>query len=81
MTTPTRDPYQLQKLLSRRSFLGLSGLGAAAALGISLESAITGPRGMRDASARVQAGAAPSGDRTPFALDANCVLSEDHFLV
>jgi hypothetical protein len=81
MTTPSNDPYQLQRLLSRRSFLGLSGLGAAAVLGITLESASANPHGKGLARAAVQAQSADSGPHPPFALDSSCVLSEDHFLV
>jgi hypothetical protein len=81
MTTPANDPYQLQRLLSRRSFLGISGLGAAAALGITLESAAGSTRRKGLAPAAVRAQSADSGPHQPFALDSSCVLSEDHFLV
>ena len=81
MTTPTHDHHQLQRLLSRRGFLGISGLGAAAALGISLESATARPRTYRGTSAGVTGANADSGYHPPFALDSSCVLSEDHFLV
>ena len=47
MTTPTHNPYQLQTLLSRRGFLGISGLGAAAALGVSVETATAVPHSRR----------------------------------
>ncbi|HTU84185.1 MAG TPA: hypothetical protein VMF57_01350 [Solirubrobacteraceae bacterium] len=73
-----RDQYQLQRLLSRRSFLGISGLGAAAALGISLESANATQHVKRR---EVTAASTDSGYHQPFALDASSVLSEDHFLV
>ena len=81
MTTPTHDPHQLQRLLSRRSFLGVSGLGAAAALGISLESANARPRGHRGASASAAVASTDSGYHPPFALETSSVLSEDHFMV
>ncbi len=81
MTTPTRDPHQLERLLSRRSFLGISGVGAAAALGFSLESASAKPSGKRRGSARVRAGTADSRYHQPYTLESSCVLSEDHFLV
>lgn len=81
MTTPSDDPYQLQKLLSRRSFLGISGLGAAAVLGLTLESASGSPRAEGPAPAAVQALSTDSGPHPPFVLDSSCVLSEDHFLV
>jgi hypothetical protein len=81
MTTPTRDPYQLQRLLSRRSFLGISGLGAAAAFGISVESATANSHRRHRTAGGLEAAGTDSGYHTPFALDASCVLSEDHFLV
>jgi hypothetical protein len=81
MTAPSGDQYQLQRLLSRRGFLGISGLGAAAALGISLESANATQHVKRRGTAGVTGASADSGYHQPFALDASCVLSEDHFLV
>jgi len=81
--TPDNDPYRLQKLLSRRSFLGISGLGAAAALGISLESASATQHVKRrhGTGTGVATGSADSGYHQPFALETSSVLSEDHFLV
>ena len=81
MTTSTRDPHQLQKLLSRRGFLGLSGLGAAAALGISLESASASPHRARQTPAGVKATGADGPYHAPFGVDSSCALSEDHFLI
>ena len=81
MTTPSHDPFQLQRLLSRRGFLGISGLGAAAALGISLESANAKPHANRRAPAALKTQSTDSGFHPPFALESSCVLSEDHFLV
>src|SRR3984885_8023696 len=80
MKTPN-DPYQLQRLLSRRSFLGISGLGAAAALGISLESATANPHTKRGRPGSVNAQSTSSGFHQPITLDSSCVLSEDHFLI
>ena len=80
-TLPSDDPYQLQRLLSRRSFLGISGLGAAAVLGLTLESASGSPHAKGPAPAAVQALSTDSGPHPPFVLDSSCVLSEDHFLV
>src|SRR5271156_3666377 len=81
MTTPSRDPFQLQRLLSRRGFLSISGLGAAAALGISLESANAKPHANRRAPGGLKTQRTDSGFHPPFVLDSSCVLSEDHFLV
>ena len=81
MTTPTGDQHQLQRLLTRRSFLGISGLGAAAALGISVESATAHSPARHRAAGGVKVAGTDSGYHAPFALDSSCVLSEDHFLV
>jgi len=81
MSTREGDRYQLQRLLSRRGFLGISGLGAAAVLGIGLESSTDKLATQRIASDGLKARSADSFYHTPFALDASCVLSEDHFMV
>jgi hypothetical protein len=81
MKKTPNDPYQLQRLLSRRSFLGISGLGAAAALGISLESATANTHTKRGRPGSVNAQSTSSGFHQPITLDSSCVLSEDHFLI
>jgi hypothetical protein len=81
MTTSSHDPYQLQRLLSRRSFLGLSGVSAAAVLGITVQSATRNQPGRGFAPQAVQSVRTDSGPHTPFALDSSCVLSEDQFLI
>ena len=81
MTTPTDDPYKLQRLLSRRGFLGISGLGVAAALGVSAETATANQHPKRSSAGGLKTASTDSGYHLPFGLDASCVLSEDHFLV
>jgi len=81
MTAPTDDPYKLQRLLSRRGFLGFSGLGLAAALGVSVEPATATQHARRPVAGGLKTASTESGYHLPFGLDASCVLSEDHFLV
>jgi len=81
MTTPTDDPYKLQRLLSRRGFLGISGFGLAAALGVSAQTATANQHARRPVAGGMKTASTDSGYHLPFGLDASCVLSEDHFLV
>lgn len=81
MSAPTSDRYQLQRLLTRRKFLSVSGLGAAALLGVSLDSANAHPHGKQRVAAGVKATSADARYHAPFALDWSSALSEDHFLV
>lgn len=73
------DPDQLQRLLDRRGFLSLSGAGVAAALALPAVSSKAAPprKQSRGSHPRVDA----SAYHGPYTLDADCVLSEDHFQV
>jgi hypothetical protein len=82
MSAPTSDPYRLQKLLSRRGFLTLSGLTAGGALltASPAVAAVAGTRRRRPTSGTLKtAGGSPY--HPPYSLAADSVLSEDHFLV